>query len=655
MIRCTTRVAMGALVGALAGSLCLLMASTLRPGFALEMDRNLPRTVAPGFHGSERAGTLTFIWTDGGAALRLTGLDRRLPWQCEFRLRGGGPDLSRTIVEISADGTRLARERARAEFEDIRVGIPPRDRAGLTLGIVSSPTFVPGPQDRRRLGVQVDRIACAPTERGIVLPPRRALRAAAVAGAAFGVAVALSGASLGAIVLTVALVGGGSALLLSSGLAPYGEYPDHVASFAAWIAALAFTSWWLLARASGQRPGGAATFVLVFAAGALYLKILGLLHPSKPVVDALFHAHRLEWVLGGRYYFTQPMPSGVSFPYAIGLYVFAMPWTLITSDYMSLLRIIVSASEVLSGLLLYPLIVRIWGDRLTAAAAVVLFNVVPLPYQLIGNANMTNAFGQSVALVTLVVATLWPLTFRHPARLAGLCLLASLAFLSHISTFAQLLVALMSLAVLYLWRGDRDQRLMALPIGAATVLAGALAVGLYYGHFVDVYRNALRIRGTAAAATTITAVDASSPDAGATAPARQVDARLVARVRDALDLTMTLTGWPLLVLAGAGAWRLRADRARDRLVLLLGALGIVYVVFVGVGVVPRVDAPFLRYAAEFIGRVVLTTYPAVVVLASRGAVWAWRRDPVTRAAAVVLIGLAMAEGFRNWSAWFTAS
>src|SRR5690606_35373540 len=176
------------------------------------------------------------------------------------------------------------------------------------------------------------------------------------------------------------------------------------------------------------------------------------------------------------------------------------------------------------------------------------------------------------ALVTLVVATLWPLTFRHPARLAGLCLLASLAFLSHISTFAQLLVALMSLAVLYLWRGDRDQRLMALPIGAATVLAGALAVGLYYGHFVDVYRNALRIRGTAAAATTITAVDASSPDAGATAPARQVDARLVARVRDALDLTMTLTGWPLLVLAGAGAWRLRADRARDRLVLLLGAL-----------------------------------------------------------------------------------
>ncbi len=44
----------------------------------------------------------------------------------------------------------------------------------------------------------------------------------------------------------------------------------------------------------------ASRWVLAFSAGALYLKLAALLHPSKPLVDALFHAHRLEWVLGGK-------------------------------------------------------------------------------------------------------------------------------------------------------------------------------------------------------------------------------------------------------------------------------------------------------------------------------------------------------------------
>ena len=60
--------------------------------------------------------------------------------------------------------------------------------------------------------------------------------------------------------------------------------------------------------------------------------------------DAVFHAHRLEWVLGGRYFFTQPMPSGVSFPYAIALYVAAAPFASLTRDHVALLRIVVCAA-----------------------------------------------------------------------------------------------------------------------------------------------------------------------------------------------------------------------------------------------------------------------------------------------------------------------
>src|SRR4030095_7302320 len=71
----------------------------------------------------------------------------------------------------------------------------------------------------------------------------------------------------------------------------------------------------------------AARIGIAISAVALYVKLAALLHPSKLVIDAVFQAHRLEWVLTGRYFFTQTMPSGVQFPYAIALYVFAAPWT----------------------------------------------------------------------------------------------------------------------------------------------------------------------------------------------------------------------------------------------------------------------------------------------------------------------------------------
>ena len=80
---------------------------------------------------------------------------------------------------------------------------------------------------------------------------------------------------------------------------------------------------------------------------ALYLLLLAVLHPSKALVDALFHAHRLEWVRAGNYFFTQPMPDGVAFPYAIALYVVASPWMALTRDHVALLRIVVCTAHVL--------------------------------------------------------------------------------------------------------------------------------------------------------------------------------------------------------------------------------------------------------------------------------------------------------------------
>ena len=95
---------------------------------------------------------------------------------------------------------------------------------------------------------------------------------------------------------------------------------------------------------------------------------------------------------------------------------------------------VVGAAEVVAGALLYPLIAKAWGDRLAAAIAVVLFNVVPLPYGLVGNANLTNAFGQSVALATLIAASMLPADRWRVLPTAGFVLLCALAFLSHVST-----------------------------------------------------------------------------------------------------------------------------------------------------------------------------------------------------------------------------
>ena len=134
-----------------------------------------------------------------------------------------------------------------------------------------------------------------------------------------------------------------------------------------------------------------------------------------------------------------------------------------------------------------------WADRTAGALAVMLFHLVPLPYGLIGNANLTNAFGQSVALIGLVLAVMLPLagSIRAVYSSAGLFLVVSLAFLSHISTAAHLGVTLVCLSAWLMWRGDRPGRASALAVLAVTLFAAAFSWFVYYGHFTEVYATAM--------------------------------------------------------------------------------------------------------------------------------------------------------------------
>lgn len=643
MIRPAGRVVAALLTGAALGALALICVVSARPVLVFEMDRDLPRSVGSGFYPVERSGETTFAWTSRRADVTLAGFSRRSPWTCAARIRGGRADpATQPTVTVAVDGLTVTAVTAGNEFEDVPIAIPPRESNGVVVSLASSRTIVPGTSDTRELGIQVDRLACRADSRGVVFPPTAAIRSAALGAAIFSAALALAGFGAAGVALGTAVIAVAQAYPLATGLAAYTSLPSSMLWVALWATGLALILLSAIEKRTAHAPSAAARFVPLFSAAALYLKLYALLHPSKLLVDAVFHAHRFEWVLGGRYFFTQGMPGGVSFPYAIGLYVFAAPWSLVTHDYVTLLRVVVCSAEVIAGALLYPLIVKAWDDRAAGAAAVVLFNVVPLPYGLVGNANLTNAFGQSVALAALVSASMLPARAQLVASASGLFLLCSLAFLSHVSTFALLVVTLSGLVLVYWMRGGLGLRRTARVILGVTATAALFAVVVYYGHFGEVYKAALRVRGGGAGAA---AAAAPSPG-GLSSSAVPVSGRIA----NAVTFTVAAIGWPILLLGVGGVVRLWSGGMRDRAALLVAAWTIAYLVFLGVAVM-RVDAPFQRYAAEFVGRVLFATYPAAVVLAAAGAGWGWRAGRVPRSLSALLLLSAVLVGVRHWAGW----
>ncbi len=626
------------MVGALGGLAALAAVYAQHPDIVMEMDGATPAVT--GLYDVERAGQETFAWTRREAVLSVPGLDRRVPWFCTIRLRGARADTS-TLPEVvvSVDGVIAVARKTTNDYEDVGVTLPPRGSPGAVVTVTSSRTIQPGPSDTRMLGVMVDRWACEPTGGAIVRPPATALTAAAAAGAALGAALGIAGLGFLSIAAAALAVGAGQAIPIDWQFGILPSYTSRVPWIAVWIALVLAASVRAAEWRMGRRLHRAALFVATFTAAAFYLKLLVLLHPSKPLVDALFHAHRLEWVLGGRYFFTQPMPGGVHFPYAIGLYVFAMPFAELTRDHVLLLRIIVSAAEATGYVLTYLLVSRVWGDRLAGAIAAVLFSVVPRLFEIVGNANMTNAFGQSVAFAAVAAAVLWPLAGRGWWwQFGALAALTAFALLSHISTITLLGAILLALAALYWWRGGSNLRVPAGSILAALAVAAVFSVAIYYAHFGDAFRSAARVR-------------ASAPSAAAADLRPGTSMGLVPRSLEAARLGVAAVGWPMIVLAAAGAvpwWR---RGVRDRLSLAVAAWMAAFVVFVAGVVLAPVGPSFVRYAAEFITRVTLATFPAIVILAGLGSAWALRRGWTLRVPAALLLAVTFYTGVRLWIAW----
>jgi hypothetical protein len=620
-----------AAVAGLIGLGAVLTLYTLRPALAFDMDRPLPGFVR-GIHGSERDGALTFAWTSDRVDINLDGLNRNGAWFCALRYRGSarGPDLPAPTVDVAIDDVRVARGESTPEYQELAFRIPAVSRSGARITMIIAPTFVPGGADTRTLGVQVDRFGCRPE--GLTLPPRRALAAAGGAAAFAGAVLAMVGLSIGGVLLVAMAMGLGSAAMLAIEGGAYGAYPHLILRTSLWTSVVVAGLITVLDRVGRERLSSAARAVCVISGVALWLKLIALLHPVMPEGDATFNAHRLEWVLAGRYHFTQPFIGGVEMPYAIGLYLFTTLWTWFSADHTALVRGVTVVSDVAAGALLYPVVLRAWGQRRTAVLAVFAYQLPPLAYGVLGDGNLTNIFAQAWALVTIAAAVTWSLAPRRVALLLAFAGLLAFALLSHVSTATTLLATLGILSVLYFWRGDLARRRAAVAIVFAMLIAVAFAWFEFYRHFANEFAAAFaRMFGGAGGAPSGMAKGYMSP---------------TGRIGNLLSQVVSGAGWPLLILAVAGAADLLRSGLRDKLTSALAAWAIVWLVFSASTVVAKVDAEYVRYAAEFLGRINLATLPLIAILAARGANRKWL--------GIAMFAWAIVLAVQNWMAWFAS-
>ena len=85
--------------------------------------------------------------------------------------------------------------------------------------------------------------------------------------------------------------------------------------------------------------------------------------------------------------------------------------------------------------------------------------------------------------------------------------------------------------------------------------------------------------------------------------------------------------------------------------LAIAALAITFLLITTAVSVMPVERPFYRYSLEFLSRVTLATYPAVVIWAALGAVEAWRRSGHTRVCGILFVAAAVIVAGEAWLGW----
>ena len=611
---------LAAISGALAFYLFLAAYYPAASAILVRTDGDL-QAIGRGFYPFEQNPDVTYAWTSPHAELTIPSLDRRIDWRLTADVSiWRPPGVPRPRVVISVDGVPVLDRVIRGPFA---LDIPVSRRSGAShasIVIDTVPAFVPGPQDPRKLGIAIASISIAPAS-GTPLPPAQTAAAGMLAIAILGAVAAFLAVPPVALGVSVVVIAWSQAWLMTRGIAPHVAYPSHVSLLAAALGGGALAFAWIVKRVSGDKLDPMAAAVVALSLGACYLKLMVLLHPGMPIGDGVFHAHRLEYVLGGRLYFTSVTPDNYVFPYPILLYVVAAPLSFLASDTLdrvSLLRIISTLADAGAGLLLYWMIVRTTSDRLAALASVAWYHCIPITSWIMTWGNLTNAFAQSLFVASLALVAGLPVEGHRRQTVVLLALLAAAAMLTHPSTFAILAAVMTAAGCLFFWRGG-DLRSSGRGVLVATMLAVVTAVGLYYAWFPSVYLSEL---GRAA----------SEAGSRATSPAS-----LGMKITRALALANTYFGAAAILASAIGAWRLSHAESSPRLTWLLLAWAGTCFVFLAMGILTPID---MRYH--------FAAFPVLAIAAAFASAWAWRGGIFLRVAATLLTGTAVWQGMSRW-------
>jgi hypothetical protein len=577
-----------------------------------------------GFYPLEQGPGFLFAWTGPHAQISLPGLDRRVAWRWSAIAHLSRAREQYPTVRIAVDGVVLATHVMSADAERLEVTLPPRaGRTGGTVNLDTSPPFVPGAGDQRELGLALEAMSIAPSN-GVPLPPEPSVVLGTLAILALGAALVLLDAPWPWLLGALVAVSVGQVSLLLRGASSHGPYPTRVALLAGGIAlglwlSIRVLEWW-----RGDPLSGAARGAAMVSAIACYLKLLVQLHPMAMRGDGVFHAHRFENVLGGHLFFTSIAPGNYAFPYPVLLYLVAAPFSFFTHNTLErelLLRILVGVADAVAATLLYWMIVRSTSNRLAGLGAVAWYHLIPMTAWIMTWGNLTNAFGQTLFVASLAVVIALPVgRERRPVLL--LTILAAGALLSHPSTCAILTIVLGVTAALYWRSGDRTLEQGAVGIGTATLSAALFALVVYYAWFPSLYvRELSRV-----------AAESGAHLAAAT-PASPISSRLMSLP----ILASEQFGWPAMLAAVLGAWRIKAERRDPRLGWLLAGWAAACLLFLFIGVVTPVQM-----------RTYFALFPALAIAAAFGCGWAWQHSFPLRVATVLVYGAAASIGIERW-------
>jgi len=613
MTRLLARALGCAIFGALAGAAAMILLSGLDPRFTLEMTQDRPGLLR-GFYPGERDGELTFAWTADRAEMPLAGLDRNVPWTARIRVRGGRRDPSTLpTVTVLADNVPVATRQTSNTFEELEATIPARvgHVRGVTLALAVSNTFVPGPADTRALGVQVDRISVEPATLG-AFPPRRTVAAAALGSAVFGAIFGLLAATATTAVAAATLVAVAQATVLRIGLGPFAPWLTLVVALAASIGIALLVVALVVERRRHARLRHTARFALMFTGAALYLHLLVLLHPDKLLAEAPLHAARLSLLTAG------------AFSYPSAFYMAALPFAHLAADRVRLLWIVAAVAEAISFLFLYWMIVRGTGDRILAAIAVAVVQLLPIAFQFMAEARFTAVFGEAATLVTMSAATA-ALLDRRRWQFWATGVAALVAFLSDVGTFITLASTLAASTLLLIALGSRNGRRAGIALAITLAAAAVLAAVMPSERFAP---------GTGVLRVEVSEGTAPPPSEASRSAAETP----LGRALVVLGLPISAFGWPFLLLAAIGIGvNLRARQFDDWWLLVWGWLLATFAL-IAVNAFRGGDVVRDYYAAM----------PSLAVFAAAGVVTLWNAGGERRALAVATSALGTAIGVVGW-------